>query len=265
MDNKFENLRDKIRSLGSLLVAFSGGLDSAFLLKVASEELKDKACAITATSPTYSKREFKEAKAFCNYHSIKHIIIESNEMDLPLFRQNPKDRCYYCKKDLFSQCLEKAQELNFKYVADGANVDDLSDHRPGTKAAKELKIVRPLMDAEFSKEDIRKYSKELGLSTWDKPSYACLASRFPYGEEITEGKLSILEVLEDFIRDVGFKQVRVRHHGSIARIEVAKEESMKLFEVEGLKERISDKAKEMGFTYVALDLDGYRTGSMNES
>jgi uncharacterized protein len=265
MEDKLSKLRNIIEDMGSVLVAFSGGLDSSFLLKVAHDLLGEKALALTADSPTYSRREFNEASEFCSRFKIKQIVIKSSEMEMPEFRKNPKNRCYYCKSVLFSRCLEKARELGMKYVADGSNLDDLSDERPGSIAAEELGIRKPLLEAGLTKEDIRRYSRELGLPTWDKPSYACLASRFPYGIEITERKLSAIEKLEEFIRDLGFRQVRVRDHKNIARVEIGGDEFLKFLEDGELREKVVEKAKDAGFTYVTLDMQGYRTGSMNES
>lgn len=265
MDIKLDRLKSIIKRMDSLLVAYSGGLDSSFLLKVASEVLKDKVCALTAVSPTYSERETRGAKEFCRLHGIKHIIIETSEMKNLEFVNNSKERCYVCKRELFTKCLEKAKELGFAHVADGANVDDLSDFRPGDRAARELGIRRPLLEAEFTKEDIRKYSRELNLATWDKPSYACLASRFTYGTQITEEKLKAVDEIEVYLKNLGFKQVRLRNHNDIARIEVGSDEVSKFLEDEDLRENISRKIKEYGFIYVTLDLNGYRTGSMNES
>ncbi|MCH3964393.1 MAG: ATP-dependent sacrificial sulfur transferase LarE [Clostridium sp.] len=262
MDNKLEALKKNIRNLGSAAVAFSGGVDSTFLLKVAHDVLGDNVIAVTATSSTYPKRELNEAKRYAKSIGARHIIIESEELDIKGYAQNPVNRCYYCKKELFSKLKNVARENEIDYVLDGSNLDDTGDYRPGMEAAKELGVVSPLKEAELTKDDIRKFSKELGLPTWNKPSFACLSSRFPYGNEINSRKLKMVEDAEQFLLDLGFRQVRVRHHGQIARIEVSPEERSRFFDLD-LMDKVGNRLKEIGFTYVTLDILGYKTGSMN--
>lgn len=261
--NKLDNLKGIIRDLGSVVVAFSGGVDSTFLLKVAHDVLGDKVIAITARSSTYPEREFNEAKQYAEKIGVKHIIILSEELDIDGFSKNPINRCYYCKHELFSKIKEIANEYSLDHVIDGSNFDDIGDFRPGMKAARELEVRSPLKDAEFTKDDIRVMSKKMEIPTWNKPAFACLSSRFPYGNEITKDKLKMVELAEQFMMDIGFRQVRVRHHGKIARIEVTQEDRKKFFNEE-LMDQIGQKLKEIGFAYVTLDLLGYRTGSMNE-
>jgi uncharacterized protein len=263
IEEKYQNLKRIIKEIGSAVVAFSGGVDSTLLVKVAHDGLKGKMAALTATSPLYPAFELKEAKKLAKKIGARHIIIESDELNLRGFSQNTRDRCYYCKKELFRLCREKAEEFGFSHVLDGTNFDDLQDFRPGTKAAQELKVRRPLLEAELTKNDIRELSKQLGLSTWDKPSFACLSSRFPYGTEITRKRLETVSRCEEQLRKLGFKQFRVRYHNEVARIEVGKEEIKKFIE-DGNIDLIVKKFKEYGFTYIALDLQGYRTGSLNE-
>jgi uncharacterized protein len=260
---KYEDLKNYIGSLGSLAIAYSGGVDSTFLLKVAHDVLGENAIAVTATSSTYPKREFEEAKRYIKGIGAKHIIIESEELDIDGFSENPTNRCYYCKKELFSKIRGVAIENNIHYVADGSNLDDLGDYRPGMQAASELEVVSPLKKAELTKEDIRILSKELGLPTWSKPAFACLSSRFPYGHKITKEKLSMVEQAENYLYDLGFQQLRVRHHEDTARIELGKKE-FERFSNSTLMRQVGSMLKEIGFTYVTLDLNGYRTGSMNE-
>jgi pyridinium-3,5-biscarboxylic acid mononucleotide sulfurtransferase len=262
--NKFEKLKSVINNTESLAIAFSGGVDSTFLLKVAHEVLGDRAIAITACSSTYPEREFKEAVEFAGSLGVKHLVITSEELDIEGFSDNPVNRCYYCKNELFTKMLKVAKENSIKYVADGSNIDDLGDYRPGMKAVKELGVVSPLKEAGFSKEDIRAMSREMGLATWDKQAFACLSSRFPYGQKITREKLEMVDKAEQFLLDSGFRQVRVRHHGEIARIEVSMLERSKFFNDEFM-DIVYAKFKEIGFTYTSLDLKGYRTGSMNET
>jgi len=219
--------------------------------------------AVTATSSTYPERELKEAIAYAKQFGAQHIIIESEELDIEGFAKNPTNRCYYCKHELFSKLKEVAEKNNVKYVLDGSNFDDIGDFRPGMHAAKELEVKSPLKDAEMTKDDIRKLSKEMDIPTWDKPAFACLSSRFPYGEEITAEKLKMVDQAEQFLMDNGFRQLRVRHHGNIARIEVAPQDRAKFFDLE-IMDKIAAKFNEIGFAYVTLDLKGYRTGSMNE-
>ncbi len=261
-EKKLDDLKDIINSMGSLLIAFSGGVDSTFLCKVAFDLLGDKALAVTAVSPTYSKTEFKEARELAEEIGIKHEIIDSNELETPGFAENTLDRCYYCKTELFSRLRELADIYGLKYVADGSNFDDLNDYRPGMKAASELNVRSPLKEAGLTKEDIRILSKRMGLRTWNKPAFACLASRFPYGMKITRENLTIVEKAEEFLRELGIEQLRVRHHGDIARIEVLSSDMPKLIE-DVTRERIIDRFKELGYTYITLELAGYRMGSMN--
>nr|WP_114299597.1 ATP-dependent sacrificial sulfur transferase LarE [Anaerobacterium chartisolvens] len=264
LDQKFNVLRLNIERMGSLAVAFSGGVDSTFLLKVAHDILGSRAIAVTARSSTYPEREFREAVDFVKGLGAKHVVIVSEELDIEGFSDNPVNRCYFCKKELFTKINNVARENNIEHVADGSNVDDLGDYRPGMAAVEELGVTSPLREAGLTKEDIRVLSKDMGLPTWDKPAFACLSSRFPYGQKITREKLGMIDRAEQLLLDLGFKQVRVRHHGEVARIEVSSEERSKFFSID-LMDRIYTSFKEIGFSYTALDLKGYRTGSMNET
>lgn len=260
---KLTDLQNRIINLGSLAVAFSGGVDSTFLLKVAHDMLGDKAIAVTATSSTYPERELKESVAFAQSIGAEHIVIRSEELDIDGFAENPKDRCYHCKKELFTKVFQIARERGIQHVADGSNADDTGDYRPGMRAMRELGAVSPLLDAGLTKGDIRALSQEMGLPTWDKPSFACLSSRVPYGERITPEKLAMIDRSESFLLGLGFRQVRVRHHGNIARIEVGASEKGRFLEA-GIMDSVDSALKEIGYAYVTLDLKGYRTGSMNE-
>ena len=258
---KFEKLKESLKSLGSVAVAFSSGADSAFLLKTAFDALGDNAAAITAKSRSFANRELEESKAFCKKYGIRQIIVETDELEIEGFRKNPPNRCYICKKNIFEKILEAAAQNGLKNVAEGSNTDDDGDYRPGMKALKELGILSPLKAARLSKSEIRALSKELGLPTWDKPSFACLASRFAYGEEITKEKLQIVEKAEQLLFDLGFKQLRVRLHSNIARIEVLPQDFEKVISNRG---KICAELKKLGLTYTTLDLNGFRSGSMNE-
>lgn len=270
--NKHEALKEYLRSLGSVAVAFSSGVDSTFLLKTAHDVLGDKCLAITAMSCSFPKRELEEAKAFCEKEGIRHITVESGELEIEGFCQNPANRCYICKKELFEKIWDIARKEGLNAVAEGSNMDDNGDYRPGLQAVAELGVKSPLRHSELYKEDIRALSKDLGLPTWEKQSFACLSSRFVYGETITKEKLGMVDKAEQLLLDLGFHQVRVRIHGgdmetgditgTIARIEVEPKEFAKLMEP-ATREQIANALKSYGFTYVTLDLFGYRTGSMN--
>lgn len=260
---KHEKLKLILSNLESVAIGFSGGVDSTFLLKAAKDVLGDDVLAVTARSSTYPEREFLEAKEYAKNLNAKHEIIISEELDIEGFSKNPVDRCFHCKNELFSKIKEVALQKGYKHVVDGSNLDDEGDFRPGMKAAKELGVRSPLREAGLTKEDIRKLSRDLDLPTWNKPAFACLSSRFPYGNEITKEKLSMVERAEEYLRSLGITQIRVRHHENIARIEVDPTERRKFFD-EKLMDEIGKRLKEIGFTYITLDILGYRSGSMNE-
>ena len=264
MAGKLGLLKEYIASLESVAVAFSGGVDSTLLLRVAHDVLGDKAIAVTAKSISFPERELNEAKTFCTDNNIKQIICESEELEIEGFRDNPRNRCYLCKKELFTKILAIARENNIANVVEGSNLDDLGDYRPGLQAIEELGIKSPLRAAGLSKAEVRELSWELGLKTWDKPSFACLASRFVYGERITPEKLHMVGKAEELLISLGFKQFRVRIHGNIARIEILPEDFARIIQ-DDTRTKIYGTLKNLGFSYVTLDLKGYRTGSMNET
>ncbi len=258
---KLEQLKNNLKQMKCVAIAFSGGVDSTFLTKIAYDVLGERAIAVTATSSTYPQRELKQAKQFTKHIGIKHILINSEETEIENFSDNPNNRCYYCKKELFSIIKQFAKENHLSVVLDGSNVDDISDYRPGMKALEELGVISPLRDVGFTKQEIKELSKDMHLDTWDKPAFACLASRFPYGIKITKSKLTQVEKAESFLFSLGVKQFRVRYHDEIARIEVLKNDFQIILDN---SEKITKYFKELGFKYVTLDIEGYRTGSLNE-
>ncbi len=262
LQEKLSKLENYIKELGSLAVGFSGGVDSAFLLTVAAEALNDKAIAVTAEDASFPEREMKEAKAFCEERRIRQIICVVDPMQDEEYRHNSPDRCYFCKRRIFSELLRAAKENGIEYVAEGSNMDDLGDYRPGLRAVEELSVKSPLREAGLYKADIRMISKAMGLPTWSKPAYACLASRFVYGEEITKEKLHMIDRAEQFLIEHGFFEERVRLHGNLARIEVPPKDIARLAEEE-TRQAVVEEFKKIGFLYVTLDLKGYQMGSMN--
>ena len=264
LQEKYDHLRKNIRSLGRVAVAFSGGVDSTFLLKAAHDVLGDRVVAITARSASFPRRELAEATAFAGMLGVEHIVFDSDELEIEGFSENPPNRCYLCKRELFSKMKQIALENGISEVVEGSNLDDLGDYRPGLTAIQELGVKSPLRHSGLTKDEIRQLSRELGLSTWEKPSFACLSSRFPYGQRITPEKLRMVEEAEQLLMDLGFSQVRVRYHDTLARIEIIEDQFNKILEKE-IRDHIYRRIKEIGFTYVSLDLTGYRTGSMNET
>ncbi len=261
---KLKELKQLLSSYGKVAVAYSSGVDSTFLLAVAREVLGDDVIALTAKSSSFPSRELVEAVDFCEGLGVKHIVLESDELQVEGFSQNPPNRCYICKKALFQNFLKKADEEGMHCVVEGSNVDDEGDYRPGLQAIAELDIKSPLRACRLTKAEIRALSEEMHLPTFNKPSFACLASRFPYGEPITADKLHMVEQGEELLLSLGFTQFRVRMHGMMARIELLPEELPRMLEQE-LREEVAKQLKSYGFTYVALDLQGYRMGSMNET
>lgn len=260
---KLSLLQEDLKQMGKVLIAFSGGVDSTFMLYWAHQVLGENAVPVTIKSSLFPKREFQWTKDFCIGLGLDQLVIDLDELENPDFYNNPPDRCYICKKIIFGQILHLAGTLGLEHVADGTNLDDLDDYRPGMKALKEMSIQSPLLKAGLTKDDIRFLSKEAGLPTWNLPSFACLSSRIPYGEKITREKLQMIEKAEEYLINLGFKQVRVRHHGDIARIEVTPGERVKFIAPE-LMDQVYEFFKNVGFLYPVLDLRGYRSGSINE-
>ena len=268
INEKYEKLKNYLISLESVAIAFSSGVDSTFLLQTAVDALgTDKVIAVTARSCSFPKRELDEATVFCEDNKIKHFVVDSEELDIDGFRKNPANRCYLCKHELFEKILAIAKENGIRAVCEGSNMDDNGDYRPGLTAVAELGIKSPLRYAQLSKQEIRDLSKERGLTTWDKQSFACLSSRFVYGETISEERLGMVDKAEQLLMDIGFHQIRVRVHGegkgTIARIELDPEE-FPLIMKDSVREMVDMRLKSFGFAYVTLDLLGYRTGSMNQ-
>jgi uncharacterized protein len=261
-DEKFSELKRILHDMGSILVAFSGGVDSTFLLKVAHDELGEAAAAITIDAPFHSRHEVSDAGRLAEVIGVRHFVLDAHGLEIDGLSTNPPDRCYICKKAVFSMCREKADELGFRFLVDGSNADDVHDYRPGRKALEELGVASPLLEAGLTKSEIRELSARLGLETWNKPALACLLTRFPHGEEITPQRLAMVEKCEDFLRERGFGQFRVRAQGETARIELTAEEMERLLEP-GLRAETLAFFHQAGFAFVSIDLDGYRCGSMN--
>jgi len=260
---KLERLRELLAELPSALVAFSGGVDSSFLLRVARDALGARCTALTTISPTMPAEDLASAKELATRLGVTHVLVDANELDIPGYAANPTNRCYFCKDNLFAICLAEAERRGLAVVIDGANLDDLGDHRPGLQAAAERGVRHPLVEARLTKADIRAASRTLGLPTWDRPASPCLSSRFPYGTRITQERLAQVEAAERFLHARGFRELRVRFHDQVARLEVPAADIPRLLDPT-TREEVVRELKRLGFTYIAVDLQGFRSGSLNE-
>ena len=259
---KYDRLVELLRELDSVVVAFSGGVDSTLLARAARDALGERAVLVTADSETYPASELDEARRLGALLDMRHLVVRTEELQNPEYARNPVNRCFFCKEELFARLAPIAEREGCRALVYGANMDDLGDHRPGMQAARERGVRAPLIEAELWKEEIRTLSRELGLPTWDKPSFACLSSRFQYGDRITAEKLRQVDAAEAFVRSLGFRQFRVRHHDRLARIEVSHDEIARLWE-DGRREAIVKHLRELGYVYVAVDLAGFQSGSAN--
>ena len=258
---KLKHLKDNLKKMDSVAIGFSGGVDSSFLLKIASDILGKNVVAITTSSSIHPEKELENGKKLAKMMNVKHLIINLDIGEIEQFKENPPNRCYHCKKHIFSKIKEAAKKENINHVLDASNYDDLQDYRPGMDALEELGIISPLIDVKLTKKEIRDLSKKINLDTWNKPSFACLASRFPYGINITKKRLMVVEKAEEVIQSLGVKQFRVRYNTETARIEVPKNDFKTILKH---SEEIVEQFKELGFKYITLDIEGFRTGSLNE-